>query len=190
MQTLANARAPAKAYGKVSGDVWEKARRLSIAAQYDISCGGCKVGERVHGEMDRWIYPSHLPDGRTMNLLKVLQTNACIKDCYYCENRAGRAFERFMFQPEELAKVFYQMHLAGVVAGIFLSSGIVKSSDYTMERMLATAEILRNKYEYRGYIHLKIMPGSSQATVERAVQLADRVSLNLEAPSPDRKSVV
>ena len=182
MESLASRRAGGKSQGrKVLGDVWEKARLLSVAAQYDVSCGGCKVGQRIRGEMDRWIYPSHLPDGRTVNLLKVLQTNACSVDCYFCENRAGRSFERFLFTAEELAKTFYEMHEARLVAGLFLSSGIVKNSDSTMERMLATAEILRTRYAYRGYVHLKIMPGSSQAAVERAVQLADRVSLNLEA---------
>jgi predicted DNA-binding helix-hairpin-helix protein len=118
--------------------------------------------------------------------LKVLLSNACERDCGYCANRCGRSFERNSFRPEELAKAFHEMWRAGLVKGLFLSSAIHGGSALTMEREIATAEILRTKYDFRGYLHLKLMPGTERATVERAMELADRVSVNLEAPNPER----
>jgi predicted DNA-binding helix-hairpin-helix protein len=134
---------------------------------------------------DRWIYPAALPDGRTIRLLKVLQTNVCTKDCQYCENRASRDVRRESFTPEELARLFVSLHEAGKAGGLFLSSGIAGRADRVMERMIATAEILRGRHRFHGYIHMKILPGSSRAAVERAAQLSDRISLNIEAPGPE-----
>ena len=122
--------------------------------------------------------------GRTVKLLKVLQTNVCEFDCFYCEHRASRDVPRTYVSPDELAKAFMQLHQARLVEGLFLSSGITKKVDTMQERIVQTAEILRRRYRFKGYIHLKIMPGASPAAVERTVQLADRVSLNLEAPTP------
>lgn len=119
-------------------------------------------------------------------LLKILQTNACENDCYYCATRRGRDIRRTTFQPEELAQTFDEMYRARLVEGIFLSSGVAGGGTRTMEHMLATAELLRNRYRFRGYLHLKLMPGSEPAALERALELADRVSVNLEAPSSER----
>ena len=128
--------------------------------------------------------PCRPPDGRTIRLLKVLQTNVCTKDCQYCENRVSRDVRRESFSPEELAGLFVSLHRAGKAGGLFLSSGIAGRPDRVMERMTATAEILRRRHRFRGYIHMKILPGSSRAAVERAAQLSDRISINIEAPGP------
>jgi predicted DNA-binding helix-hairpin-helix protein len=118
-------------------------------------------------------------------VLKVLQTNACRNDCYYCAFRAGRDYRRASFAPDELARAFDLMQRAGVVQGMFLSSGVVTTTQ-SMDDMLATAELLRERYQFRGYLHLKILPGAESAQIARAVDLADRVSVNLEGPSPER----
>jgi putative DNA modification/repair radical SAM protein len=117
-------------------------------------------------------------------LLKVLQTNICEFDCFYCEHRASRDVPRTYVLPDELADTFMLLHRKRLVDGLFLSTGITKKIDTMQERMVQTAEILRRRYQFKGYIHLKIMPGASAAAVERTMQLADRVSLNLEAPTP------
>ncbi len=134
------------------------------------------------------IHVSRVGGGRTVKLLKVLQTNVCEFDCFYCEHRASRDVPRTYVSPDELAKTFMQLHRARLVDGLFLSSGITKKVDTMQERIVQTAELLRGRYRFKGYIHLKIMPGSSPAAVERTVQLADRVSLNLEAPTPKHLS--
>ncbi len=126
------------------------------------------------------------PDG-PMVVLRTLQTSACEQNCYYCPFRAGRGgIPRVSFSPDELAREFDCMQRAGVVKGLFLSSGSVGGGSKSMDPMLATAELLRGKYEYRGYIHLKIMPGAERAQVEQALRLADRVSVNLEGANPKR----
>ena len=141
----------------------------------------------VHGK-DRFlpggIHVSQVGGGKRVKLLKVLQTNICEFDCFYCEHRASRDVPRTYVSPEELAKTFMQLHQRRLVDGLFLSSGITKKVDTMQERMVQTAELLRTKHHFKGYIHLKIMPGASLSAVERTMQLADRVSLNLEAPTP------
>lgn len=117
-------------------------------------------------------------------MLKVLQTNICEFDCFYCEHRASRDVPRTYVSPDELARTFMTLNRKGLVDGLFLSSGITKRIDVMQERMVQTVEILRTKYKFKGYVHLKILPGASQAAVERTMQLANRVSLNLEAPTP------
>ncbi len=129
------------------------------------------------------IYMATLPGGKRIPVLKTLLTSACERNCYYCFARAGRDTPRQTFHPEELAHAFFRMYQKGAVQGILLSSGIAGGSVRTQDRLLATAEILRSKLEYRGYLHLKLMPGVERAQVERAMQLADRVSINLEAPT-------
>ncbi|HTP03212.1 MAG TPA: radical SAM protein [Anaerolineales bacterium] len=133
-----------------------------------------------------FVYPAQLPNGQHIKLLKTLLTSACERDCYYCPFRAGRDFRRATFEPEEFASLFMDLHTAGLAEGIFLSSGIAGGGMRTQDKLLDTADILRNKEGYRGYLHLKIMPGAQYAQVERATQLADRVSVNLEAPNTER----
>jgi putative DNA modification/repair radical SAM protein len=166
-------------------DALQKIQTLSRSAQYDLACA-CGGTGRVRGIDDRWIYPAALPDGQSIFLLKVLLSNACANDCRYCVNRASHAFRRTTFSADELAGLFVRLWEGGRVGGLFLSSGIVGGSDRTMERMIKTVEILRLRHRFRGYVHLKILPGAGYSLVERAVQLATRVSVNLEAPSGDR----
>jgi predicted DNA-binding helix-hairpin-helix protein len=126
------------------------------------------------------------PDG-PMTVLRTVQTSACERDCHYCPFRAGRgSMLRVTLSPDELAREFDRMQRSGVVSGLFLSSGIIGGGVKTMDPMLATAELLRGKYAYRGYIHLKIMPGAERAQIERALRLADRVSINLEGANAQR----
>ncbi len=189
-------------------DTLQKLDLLGGAAQADLACGKCGEGRKASptylnrlglstGEGDalrkkralddigRWIYPAVRPDGRTVKMLKILQTNACEKDCFYCATRRGRTVERTTFKPDELAATFDEIHRAKLAEAIFISSGVAGGGTRTMDRMLATAELLRRKYDFRGYLHLKLMPGAEAAAIERALQLADRVSVNLEVPSSE-----
>lgn len=127
-----------------------------------------------------------MPGGKKIALLKTLLTSACERDCYYCPFRARRNFRRATFKPDEMAGVFAQMHAAGVAEGLFLSSGIAGGGVRTQDRLIDTAEILRRKHRYSGYLHLKLMPGLEQDQLLRAMQLSDRVSINLEAPNTER----
>jgi predicted DNA-binding helix-hairpin-helix protein len=124
-----------------------------------------------------------MPNGRRIRMLKTLLTSACERNCYYCPFRAGRDFHRATLKPDEMAGVFMGMHAAGLVQGMFLSSGIAGGGVRTQDKILDTAEILRYKKGFEGYLHLKLMPGAEKAQVERAMQIADRVSINLEAPN-------
>lgn len=133
-----------------------------------------------------FIHPAQMPNGKQIKLLKTLLTSACERDCYYCPFRAGRDFRRATFKPDEFASLFGKLTQSGAAEGIFLSSGIAGGGVRTQDKLLDTAEILRNRLGFRGYIHLKIMPGAQKAQVERAMQLADRLSVNLEAPNTER----
>jgi len=133
-----------------------------------------------------FVHPAQLPNGAQIKLLKTLLSSACERDCYYCPFRAGRDFRRATFKPGEFAELFMKLNQAKMAEGIFLSSGIAAGGANTQNKILDTAEILRKRFGYRGYMHLKIMPGAEKGQVERAMQLADRVSVNLEAPNTER----
>jgi len=133
-----------------------------------------------------FVHPAKKPNGGQIKLLKTLLTSACERDCYYCPFRAGRDFRRATFKADEFASLFMNLHRAGAAEGIFLSSGITGGGVRAQDGLLDTADILRNKLDFRGYIHLKIMPGAEKAQVERAMQLVDRLSVNLEAPNTKR----
>ncbi len=133
-----------------------------------------------------FVHPAQLPNGKQVKLLKTLLSSACERDCYYCPFRAGRDFRRATFKPQEFAELFMKLNQAKAAEGIFLSSGIAAGGANTQNKILDTAEILRNKLGFRGYMHLKIMPGAEKGQVERLMQLADRVSINLEAPNTER----
>jgi predicted DNA-binding helix-hairpin-helix protein len=133
-----------------------------------------------------FIYNAKQEGGGTTRLFKVLQTNSCRFACKYCFTSCAIKRKRTTFKPDELATTFTALEQQKRVDGLFLSSGIVPDADTTMEKMLATVERLRLKEGYSGYIHLKLIPGASYAYIERAVELADRVSLNLEAPNQAR----
>jgi predicted DNA-binding helix-hairpin-helix protein len=132
------------------------------------------------------ISDAQMPNGKRITLLKTLLTSACERNCYYCPFRSGRDFRRATLQPDEMASAFMSLYRAGIVQGIFLSSGVAGGSRRTQDELLATAEILRHKHQFNGYLHLKLMPGAEQAQIERTMQLSNRVSLNLEAPNTQR----
>jgi predicted DNA-binding helix-hairpin-helix protein len=155
-------------------------RASEVKAQDHPSCFTPKQKDAVY------IYPAQLPNGKNIKLLKTLLTSACERDCYYCPFRAGRDFRRATFKPDEFASLFVDLHRAQIAEGIFLSSGVAGGGRRTQDMLLDTADILRHKKDYRGYLHLKVMPGAERAQVERAMQLADRVSVNLEAPNTER----
>ena len=133
-----------------------------------------------------FIHPAQIPNGKPIKLLKTLLSSACERDCFYCPFRAGRDFRRATFKPQEFAELFMKLNQANAAEGIFLSSGIAAGGANTQNKILDTAEILRKKLGFRGYMHLKIMPGAEKGQVERMMQLADRVSVNLEAPNTER----
>lgn len=121
--------------------------------------------------------------GRTFNLMRVMQTNACSFKCRYCATRCGRKLRRAIFQPEELAGLFFAAHKKGYTDGLFLTSGIPGSPVSMMDKLLATLEILRKRYRFGGYVHLKILPGAEPEQIAQAAKLASRISINCEAPS-------
>lgn len=131
-----------------------------------------------------------MPGGKTITLLKTLLTSACERNCYYCPFRAGQNYRRATFTPDEMADTFMDMHRAGMVEGLFLSSGIIKGGITTQDKLIDTAQILRRKHEYRGYMHLKIMPGAQEDQIRRSMQLASRVSVNLEGPNDHRLALL
>ncbi len=156
----------------------DKFNTLTAAAKFDV-CGGPSAARSPL----RFIYPAVLPNGGTCNLFKVLLTNTCINDCAYCVNQIGRDIPRCAFQPEELAKLFMELRQKKLVQGLFLSSGIGKNPSQTMASMVNVVEILRRRYEFKGYIHLKVLPGASFDVIEEGCKLASRVSVNIEAPT-------
>ena len=149
-------------------------------------CGQVVDGRKKHEELG--VFRAQIGGGKTVPLLKTLLTSACERNCNYCPFRAGRNYRRSTFSPEEMARTFMDMHRAGLVDGLFLSSGIIGGGLRTQDKLLATAEILRRQYQFRGYLHLKVMPGAERAQVEHAMSLVDRLSVNLEAPTDRRLS--
>ncbi len=136
-----------------------------------------------------WIY-SASSQGRAIPIFKVLMSNSCRNNCLYCASRSGRDFPRYSLKPEELAHAFAELYSSRMVEGIFLSSAIEDNPDRTMEQMIRAIELIRFQYKFRGYVHLKLMPGAKLHYVERAIELADRVSVNLEAPNQSRLSKI
>jgi predicted DNA-binding helix-hairpin-helix protein len=130
-------------------------------------------------------YVTHPQRGK-IPVMRIMQTSACERNCYYCPFQAGRNYRRVSLMPEELAEAFDRMQRKKLVDGLFLSSGIVGGGAKAMDQMLATVEIVRRKYEYSGYVHLKVMPGVETAQIEQAARLADRLSINLEGANENR----
>ncbi|MCX6985958.1 MAG: radical SAM protein, partial [Lentisphaerae bacterium] len=152
----------------------EKLKILSEDSQYDLACAcGTRNDDRRHrGEDRKWLYPVALPSGGYSVMLKTLLSNACSNDCKYCPLRHDSNIRRCTLQPEEIAKVFMEYLESGRVFGLFLSSGVIDNPDFTMQSLNDTARVIRRKYGFRGYIHLKIIPGASDAAVEEAVSIA------------------
>lgn len=148
---------------------------------------GVTPPQRLKAEAHPLVSYAVMPGGKKMPMLKTMMTTACERDCYYCPFRAGRsAMKRVTFSPDEMAKTTNDMSRAGLVQGLFLSSGIIGGGVRAQSKIIETAVILREKYNYRGYLHLKVMPGAEKAQVERMMQLANRLSVNLEAPNGRR----
>ena len=165
-------------------DTHQKLEILSDDAKYDLACAcGTRDDEhRRRGGDGRWIYPVTLPNGGKSILLKTLISNVCANDCKYCPLRQEQDIRRCTLNPEETARVFLDYHNRREVFGLFLSSGVIGTPDATMDRLNTTARLLRTRHRFRGYIHLKIIPGASDAAIEEAVSLASAVSLNIETP--------
>jgi len=165
-------------------DTQRKLEILSADAQFDLACacGTNRDDTRRRGDDGRWVYPVTLPNGGRSVLFKTLISNACTNDCKYCPLREQQDIRRCTLGPEETARVFLDYHRRRKVFGLFLSSGVVGSPDGTMDRLTTTARLLRRKHGFRGYIHLKVLPGASDAAIEEAVSLSNAVSLNIETP--------
>ncbi|HBC86568.1 MAG TPA: radical SAM protein [Lentisphaeria bacterium] len=165
-------------------DSIEKLKVLSEDSQYDLACAcGTNDNDRRHRGTDgKWLYPVVLPNGGYSVLLKTLLSNACSNDCKYCPLRNDSNVRRCTLHPDEIAKVFMEYLRRKEVFGLFLSSGVIDNPDLTMQKMNDTIRLIRRKYGFRGYIHLKIIPGASDAAVEEAVSLASAISLNIETP--------
>jgi predicted DNA-binding helix-hairpin-helix protein len=165
----------------------EKLQILSADAQYDLACAcSCNEEGRRRGGDGKWIYPVTLPNGGKSILFKTLISNVCTNDCKYCPLREQEDVRRCTLRPEETTRVFLDYYRQRKVFGLFLSSGVLGSADATMDRLNTTARLLRQRHGFRGYIHLKIIPGASNAAIEEAVSLASTVSLNIETPGEKR----
>ena len=170
----------------------EKLQLLGKAACYEPAEDVGMTGEPLAApctpeELVGCIHNAATPQGR-IPLLKTLISSACERDCIYCPFRSGRDFRRATFTPDELARLFLQLYQNGLVKGVFLSSALAGTGPHMQDDILAAAEILRHRYHFRGYIHLKIMPAAERDQIAAGMALADRVSLNLEAPNAKRLS--
>jgi len=165
----------------------DKLSILSQDSQYDLACacGTTDADRRRRSDEGKWLYPVTLPNGGTSVLLKTLVSNVCVNDCGYCPLRAGKDVKRCVMEPEEVASVFLNYYRRRIVSGLFISSGVIGSADGAMERINRVAGILRKREQFRGYIHLKIIPGASDAAIEQALSLATTVSINIETPGEE-----
>ena len=177
-------------YTKIMPDALTKLAQMGDAAHFE------PAGDQPQSEQRRVPFQSHslaecitnvsTPKGKKP-ILKAMVTTACERNCHYCPFRAGRSkMKRLTFTPDELASSLDTLQRAGKVDGMFLSSGIIKGSVTTQDKIIDTAEIVRNRYGYQGYLHLKVMPGIEYDQLYRLMQLADRVSVNLEGPTQER----
>ncbi|MDL2257837.1 putative DNA modification/repair radical SAM protein [Eubacteriales bacterium OttesenSCG-928-K08] len=169
-------------------DLMQKLTILADGAKYDAACtssGGDREsgGRGLGSTIAAGCCHTFSADGRCVSLLKVLLSNHCIHDCKYCVNRNSNDTQRTAFTPEELAELTIQFYRRNYIEGLFLSSGVMKNADYTMERMIKALELLRYKYDFWGYIHAKTIPGASPELVRRLGLVADRLSINIEMPS-------
>jgi putative DNA modification/repair radical SAM protein len=171
-------------------DVQRKLEILADAAKYDASCASSGTEKRDSSDgkglgstaPGMGICHSYAPDGRCISLLKVLLTNACHYDCLYCVNRSSSNVPRARFTSDEVVKLTIDFYRRNYIEGLFLSSGIIRSADYTMEQVVAVARKLREQHHFRGYIHLKTIPEADDALIAEAGKYADRLSINIEVP--------
>ncbi|MEK7499669.1 MAG: radical SAM protein, partial [Patescibacteria group bacterium] len=170
-----------------------KIKILNRSASYDV-CSSCSPRSEQNGIYSRLpnlggIYQASTPRGCS-NIFKVLMTNKCIHNCFYCINARSSNIERTELTPEELASTFRDLHQRHLVQGMFLSSAINDAPENTMLNMIKAVEIVRYRYNFQGFIHLKILPGASDATIAYACKIANRASINIEAPSASRLSLI
>lgn len=168
-------------------DLQEKLKILADSAKYDASCSSSgsnrKNKEGIGNVATSGICHSFASDGRCISLLKILFTNCCIFDCKYCLNRKSNNIKRAIFTPEEVCTITLNFYRRNYIEGLFLSSGIIKSPDYTMELLIKTITLLRKKYHFNGYIHAKAIPGANQKLLHILGFLVDRLSANIELPT-------
>ena len=170
--------------------IYEKLNILSDAAKYDVACTSSGTKRKGDGSgigncTQCGICHSFSADGRCISLLKILFTNECIFDCKYCVNRRSNDVVRTSFTPDEVCTLTMEFYRRNYIEGLFLSSGILVSPDYTMELICATLYKLRKECNFQGYIHVKAIPGASQELIQKAGFLADRMSVNLELPTAE-----
>lgn len=171
-------------------EILEKLKILADSAKYDASCSssGSKRNNKNKGIGNgnfSGICHSWGADGRCISLLKILLSNSCIYDCKYCINRSSNSVKRATFTPQEVADLTINFYKRNYIEGLFLSSAVIKSPDYTMEMLIKAVSILRNEYNFNGYIHCKTIPGSSQELIDKLGKMVDRMSINIELPSND-----
>jgi putative DNA modification/repair radical SAM protein len=171
-------------------DLERKLAVLADAAKYDASCASSGApkrsaapGKGMGSTTGMGICHSYTPDGRCVSLLKILLTNFCLYDCVYCVNRRSSDVPRARFTVQEVVDLTLSFYRRNYIEGLFLSSGIIQSADYTMEQLVQVARTLREEHEFRGYIHLKTIPEADPALIEEAGRFADRLSVNIELPS-------
>ncbi|WDQ15351.1 putative DNA modification/repair radical SAM protein [Rhodopirellula sp. P2] len=169
-------------------EVRDKLTILADAAKYDASCAssgakGTRPGSQIGSTEGMGICHSYTPDGRCVSLLKILLTNYCIYDCQYCVNRISSDTPRARFTVDEVVSLTMEFYKRNYIEGLFLSSGIIQNSDYTMEQLIEVARRLRTDQHFGGYIHLKTIPNASQGLIEQAGAWADRLSVNIELPT-------
>lgn len=173
----------------MNDNVFKKLKILSDAAKYDVSCVSSGVERKnntiggIGNASAAGICHTWSADGRCISLLKVLLTNDCIYDCSYCLNRVSNPVERATFTPEEVADLTIQFYRRNYIEGLFLSSAVEKSPDNTMENIYRVLELLRYKYNFWGYVHVKVIPGASPGLIQKTGMLADRMSVNIELPT-------
>jgi predicted DNA-binding helix-hairpin-helix protein len=162
-------------------DTLQKLKILAADSQYDLACacGSKPDDQRTRSPENQWIYPVTMADGRKTYLFKTMTSNVCTNTCRYCPLRVSQDPRRCCLEPAEVVKSFFEFHRAGLVSGIFLTSGMQGTPDRTMERLITTARLLRQQ-GFKDYLHLKIIPGASNAAIEDAVSLSSMVSLNIE----------
>ncbi len=184
--------------------VSDKLINLAESARYDVCMSSCAKGSsgrqgrsrKPDNPLKEWIYPASVPGQGEVHILKILQSNSCRNNCSYCQFASSNGgIKRISLSPDELAASFMSLVYSRLVAGIFLSSGVCRSPAKAMEDMVKTADIIRNRYSFKGYIHLKIIPGSPEHLIDKAASLANRLSINMETPTehhllsiaPDKK---
>ena len=171
-------------------EIFEKLQILTDAAKYDVACTSSGSSRRgVSGTMGNTVSGGichcFAADGRCISLLKILQTNECVYDCKYCCNRSSRDIPRATFSPEEIAELTISFYRRNYIEGLFLSSGIQNHPNYTMEQIYQAVYLLRTKYKFNGYIHVKAIPGADPLLIEKTGWIVDRMSVNMELPTAD-----